>query len=350
MQLTKNEKIEELLFFYTKEQLEEKLNIPLSQIKENSIKLKSIFNKHLEEYSENVNIESIFDSDNSYMLIDTPDGYSPIGELFIKNRDCIEIILEDSIKIKCSIDHLIETNNGWKHAANLSEYDLVYTKNGFVKFKNSKKIDDKIVYDIEVLTSNHRYWSNNISSHNSSKTFTAVYAALKLYAEKKIDKIILTKPIQESGEKLGFLPGTVSEKIDPFMESFISNAQKMIDPQSLGFLISSNIIEFRPLAYMRGATFDNCIMILDEAQNCDFRQLMLFITRMGQGSKVVITGDVSQYDIAKNRVALPAFIELIQDIKGVSKHVFDETDIVRSKILQDVVKCYEKWRETNDKV
>ena len=182
----------------------------------------------------------------------------------------------------------------------------------------------------------------------SSKTFTAVYTALKLYAEKKIDKIILTKPIQESGEKLGFLPGTVEEKMDPFMESFISNAQKMIDDKSLGFLISTGVIEFRPLAYMRGATFDNSIMILDEAQNCDFRQLMLFITRMGQGSKVVITGDVSQYDIAKNRVALPDFIELLDGCKGVGNHIFNEKDIVRSKILQEVVKRYEKWREAHD--
>lgn len=184
----------------------------------------------------------------------------------------------------------------------------------------------------------------------SSKTFTAVYTALKLYAEKKIDKIILTKPIQESGEKLGFLPGDINDKIDPFMESFLSNAAKMIDGKSLSFLISTNVIEFRPLAYMRGATFDNCIMILDEAQNCDFRQLMLFITRMGQGSKVVITGDVSQYDISKNRVALPGFIDLLDGCKGVGKHIFDESDIVRSKILQEVVKRYEKWRETNDQI
>ena len=179
----------------------------------------------------------------------------------------------------------------------------------------------------------------------SSKTFTAVYTALKLYAENRIEKIILTKPIQESGEKLGFLPGDISEKIDPFMESFINNASKMIDGQVLSFLISANVIEFRPLAYMRGATFDNSIMILDEAQNCDFRQLMLFITRMGQNGKIVITGDVSQYDITKNRVALPEFIKLIEDVKGVGKHVFDEEDIVRAKILRDIVKKYEKWKD-----
>lgn len=182
----------------------------------------------------------------------------------------------------------------------------------------------------------------------SSKTFTAVYTALKLYAERKINKIILTKPIQESGEKLGFLPGDISDKIDPFMESFMNNASKMMDGQSLSWLITSNVIEFRPLAYMRGATFDDSIMILDEAQNCDFRQLMLFLTRMGKNSKVVITGDVSQYDIDRRKVALPEFIKLIEDIKGVGTHVFNEDDIVRAKILQEVVKRYEKWKDEHD--
>ena len=182
----------------------------------------------------------------------------------------------------------------------------------------------------------------------TSKTFSAVYAALKLYADKKISKIILTKPIQEAGEKLGFLPGDVSEKIDPYMESFINNATKIIDRQTLGFLISTEVIEMRPLAFMRGATFDNSIMILDEAQNADFKQLMLFITRMGDTSKIVIAGDVSQYDISKNKVALPDFINLIKDVKGVGTHTFTEKDIVRAKILQDIVRKYEKWKDENN--
>jgi phosphate starvation-inducible PhoH-like protein len=129
------------------------------------------------------------------------------------------------------------------------------------------------------------------------------------------------------------------------MESFINNASKMIDGQTLSFLISTNAIEFRPLAYMRGATFDNSLMILDEAQNCDFRQLMLFITRLGQNSKIVITGDVSQYDIAKNKVALPEFIKLIEEVRGVGKHIFNKEDIVRAKILREIVEKYEKWKD-----
>ena len=183
----------------------------------------------------------------------------------------------------------------------------------------------------------------------TSKTFTACYSALRLYAEGKIDRIILTKPIQESGEKLGHLPGTVEEKIDPFMESFISNMAKMIGEEATGFLIGQNKIEFRPLAYMRGATFDNAIMILDEAQNADFRQLLLFITRMAKTSKVVISGDVSQYDIAKNKVALPDFSKMIEKIEGVGTFIFKKEDIVRDPLLIKIQDEYDKWREEHEK-
>ena len=113
-------------------------------------------------------------------------------------------------------------------------------------------------------------------------------------------------------------------------------------------LIEKEIIVFRPLAYMRGDTFDNCLMILDEAQNATFKQLMLFITRMGKGSKVIVTGDVSQYDIAKQHVGLPSFIDLMRGIKGIAEHKFTESDIVRAKILQELVGRYERWKSENE--
>jgi len=184
----------------------------------------------------------------------------------------------------------------------------------------------------------------------TSKTWTACLAALKLYIDGKIDKIILSKPIQESGEKLGFLPGEIKDKIDPFMESYTSNLVKLLhNPTLVGWLEAQKIIEFRPLAYMRGATFDNCLMILDEAQNADFKQLMLFITRMGDGSKVLICGDVSQYDIAKNKVALPEFIGLMSGIKGLGIHEFYKSDIIRNKMLIEITERYEKWKSDNTK-
>jgi phosphate starvation-inducible PhoH-like protein len=182
----------------------------------------------------------------------------------------------------------------------------------------------------------------------TSKTFTACYVALKLLQEKKIKEIILCKPIQEAGEKLGFLPGTKEEKIDPYMNSYISNITKIIGGQQAKYLFDSRTIRFEPLAYMRGDTFDDALMVLDEAQNATFKQLMLFVTRMGKSSKVVVTGDVSQHDISRQHVSLPNFIDIMKDVKGVGVHVFDNKDIVRAKILQEVVQRYDEWKSNNE--
>jgi len=144
------------------------------------------------------------------------------------------------------------------------------------------------------------------------------------------------------------LPGTKEEKIDPYMNSYISNITKIVGGQQAKYLFDSNTIRFEPLAYMRGDTFDDALMVLDEAQNATFKQLMLFVTRMGKSSKVVVTGDVSQHDIARQHVSLPNFIDIMKDIKGIGVHVFNNTDIVRAKILQEVVEKYDNWKANNE--
>ena len=182
----------------------------------------------------------------------------------------------------------------------------------------------------------------------TSKTFTACYTALQMLQNKEIKEIILCKPIQEAGEKLGHLPGGIEDKVDPYMKSYKSNLVKIIGHELTETLFEKKIIRFEPLAYMRGDTFDDALMVLDEAQNANFKQLMLFVTRMGSKSKVVVTGDVSQADIQASQVSLPDFINLIQDVKGVGTHIFTEKDIVRAKILQEVVVRYDKWKIQNN--
>ena len=182
----------------------------------------------------------------------------------------------------------------------------------------------------------------------TSKTFTACYTALQMLQNKEIKEIILCKPIQEAGEKLGHLPGGIEDKVDPYMKSYKSNLVKIIGHELTETLFEKKIIRFEPLAYMRGDTFDDALMVLDEAQNANFKQLMLFVTRMGKDSKVVVTGDVSQADIQASQVSLPDFIELIKDVKGVGIHIFTEKDIVRAKILQEVVVRYDKWKIKNN--
>jgi phosphate starvation-inducible PhoH-like protein len=203
------------------------------------------------------------------------------------------------------------------------------------------------------LRKSQQQYSRNIEKHDvtfchgpagTSKTFTACYTALKLLAEKQIRQVVLCKPIQESGEKLGHLPGGIEEKIDPFMQSYISNLKKIVGEEITQRLLDRKIIVFKPLAYMRGDTFDDSLMILDEAQNATFKQLMLFITRMGKTSKVLITGDISQYDIPKKNTGLPGFIKLMDGIDGVKNFIFTEEDIVRAEILKKIVNRYEKYK------
>jgi len=165
-----------------------------------------------------------------------------------------------------------------------------------------------------------------------------------MLGNKEIKRIILCKPIQEAGEKLGHLPGDIAEKTDPYIKSYKSNIEKIVGFEKAKSLFERNIIKFEPLAYMRGDTFDDALMILDEAQNATFKQLMLFVTRMGQSSKVVVTGDVSQHDIALSQVSLPDFINLVKGVKGVGEHIFTNEDIVRAKILIDIVARYDTWK------
>jgi phosphate starvation-inducible PhoH-like protein len=182
----------------------------------------------------------------------------------------------------------------------------------------------------------------------TAKTFIACYSAVKLLNDKEINNVVLSKPIQEAGEKLGHLPGEKDDKIAPYITSYKNNFNKIIGDEITTGYFMDETIKFEPLAYMRGDTFDNALMILDEAQNATFDQLILFITRMGKNSKIIISGDVSQHDLKEKHVSLPSFIDIMKDIKSVSTHKFDKKDIVREKILQDVVEKYEKWKNSKD--
>lgn len=183
----------------------------------------------------------------------------------------------------------------------------------------------------------------------TSKTFTACYIGLRMYADGEISKIVLCKPLEDSGRSLGFIPGDVDDKVAPYLKSYKSNIEKIIGTKMTEMMFEKNIITFEPLAYMRGDTYDDALMILDEAQNAEMKALMLFVTRMGKNSKCIVAGDINQYDIQKSKVSLPKFIELIEGVKGVGIHLFTENDIVRAKILKDIVKRYDSWKRNNEK-
>ena len=190
----------------------------------------------------------------------------------------------------------------------------------------------------------------------TAKTFTACYTALSLYLTGKISKIIITKPLQTGGlEEIGILPGTLSEKVSPFMNSYIANFEKIIGKQKTNFLIENGVISIETLAFMRGATFSDSIILLDEAQNCSLSQLMLWITRLGGGidgtiSKAVLMGDISQYDIKKKDSKMLEFIDMVNGIENICEFKFTKEDIVRHKIIIEIVERYEKYKSNHSEL
>jgi phosphate starvation-inducible PhoH-like protein len=181
----------------------------------------------------------------------------------------------------------------------------------------------------------------------TSKTFTTCYTALALLADKKVERIIITKPVQESGENLGFLPGDMQEKLDPYKKSYYNTFCKIIGKSSTDMLFASEEIIFEPLAYMRGSTYDDCVMLLDECQNASIKQLMLWVTRLGRESKAVMMGDTSQYDVRKRDSGYNDFIEMVKGMDKLNLFEFNNTDIVRNKFLVEIANRYDKYRADN---
>jgi phosphate starvation-inducible protein PhoH and related proteins len=225
------------------------------------------------------------------------------------------------------------------------EEDLFISQPDFFKPKKVKLSETQEAFKEMIINNTITF---GVGPAGSSKTFTACYTALQLLREGKYDKIILTRPVQESGEELGHLPGELDSKTAVYAYAFWDTFNQIADAKEIAHLKANNIIEFRPLAYMRGTTMRNSVMILDEAQNLDFRQLMLYVTRLGAESKIVITGDASQHDIRLEQVGLLAFTKMIDGtmdgmplINGVAVHHFSNKDIVRNPILIEITERYE---------
>jgi phosphate starvation-inducible PhoH-like protein len=170
--------------------------------------------------------------------------------------------------------------------------------------------------------------------------------AVQALQQKEVSRIILTRPAVEAGERLGFLPGTLSDKIDPYLRPLYDALHDMIDPESIPRLMAAGTIEVAPLAYMRGRTLNDAFIILDEAQNTTPEQMKMFLTRLGFGSKMVVTGDVTQVDLPfGTRSGLRIVEEILQGIDDVNFSVLDAADVVRHRLVGDIVNAYGIWDE-----
>lgn len=185
-----------------------------------------------------------------------------------------------------------------------------------------------------------------IGPAGSGKTYTAIALAVRALKTKKTRKIILSRPAVEAGEKLGFLPGDMKEKIDPYLQPLYDALEDMIPPLKLKEYIESKIIQIAPLAFMRGRTLNDAVIILDEAQNTTKPQIKMFLTRLGLNGKMIITGDITQIDLPHSQQSgLIHSIQVLKGIKGIGRVEFNKKDIVRHKLVQKIVEAYEKNEE-----
>lgn len=219
---------------------------------------------------------------------------------------------------------------------NKEEEVLVYGDNG-LRVKARSENQAKMVKESE---NNDMLFA--IGPAGSGKTYTAVALAVRALKAKIVRRIILTRPAVEAGENLGFLPGDLKEKLDPYLQPLYDALRDMLSQQKLESLIQQGVIEIAPLAFMRGRTLDNAFVILDEAQNTSMEQLKMFLTRMGRNSKFIITGDVTQIDLPKNQLSglLPT-IEKVKQIKGISVIELQACDIVRHKLVSKIIEALE---------
>ena len=177
----------------------------------------------------------------------------------------------------------------------------------------------------------------------TGKTYLAVALAVSALKEKKVDKIILTRPAVEAGEKLGFLPGDLQEKVNPYLRPLYDGLQEMLGLDSYQKLMEKGVIEVAPLAYMRGRTLNNAFIILDEAQNTTREQMKMFLTRLGENSIMVVTGDLTQIDLPEGKKSgLKNAVTVLKDVKDIAIRFLSEKDVVRHPLVQEIVKAYER--------
>jgi phosphate starvation-inducible PhoH-like protein len=187
-----------------------------------------------------------------------------------------------------------------------------------------------------------------IGPAGTGKTYTAVAIAVKALKDKLVKRIILTRPAVEAGENLGFLPGDLKEKLDPYMQPLYDALQDMVPNEKLKSYLEKGIIQIAPLAFMRGRTLDNAFVVLDEAQNTTHSQMKMFLTRMGQNAKFILTGDPGQIDLpSRTPSGLKEAILVLSNIKGISIIHLDETDIIRHSLLKKVLNAYKKIEHEN---
>ncbi len=255
----------------------------------------------------------------------------------------------------------------YEHFESLTETDILnitaQDDDSFYRLDNDKMNGDVILHGregriIKAITPNQKRLvtsaANNdmvfaIGPAGTGKTYTAVALAVRALKNKQIRKIILTRPAVEAGENLGFLPGDLRDKLDPYLQPLYDALRDMMPMQKLLSYLEDKTIEIAPLAFMRGRTLDNAYVILDEAQNATESQIKMFLTRMGKNAKFFITGDITQIDLPRHQHSgLVQASKILENVKGIDFIYLDNSDVVRHHLVTKIIQCYEKWENNQN--
>lgn len=263
---------------------------------------------------------------------------------------------DDLQNFKRKISQMIASIERYGKLNEESIENILLSDKGVISTSASKEQNNVIVYGnnglvVRARTENQRLMAKESETNDiifaigpagTGKTYTAVALAVKALKEKAVKKIILTRPAVEAGENLGFLPGDLKEKVDPYLRPLYDALEDMIPADKLKYYMENRIIEVAPLAFMRGRTLDFAFILLDEAQNCTNPQLKMFLTRIGAHSKCVITGDPTQIDLPRSQQSgLHTAVKILRHIDGISFIRLNEDDVVRHRLVKDIIKAYD---------
>lgn len=234
--------------------------------------------------------------------------------------------------------------------------------------EDSQEEIDKVLDDVVIVTARGKYlkcktlgqkkYIDSIKKNDivfgigpagTGKTYLAIAMAVKYLKEKKVGRIVLTRPAVEAGERLGFLPGDLQEKINPYLKPLYDALYDILGVETFQKYMESNIIEVAPLAYMRGRTLDDSFIILDEAQNTTPEQMKMFLTRFGYGSRIIVTGDITQIDLGQGKISgLKQVMKILKNVSGIDFVQFTHRDVVRHRLVMEIIKAYDRFDKENE--
>lgn len=258
----------------------------------------------------------------------------------------IDLLREHCIKYNSiNEEAIIDAVNGKRTDKGSDSNVIVYNIHGrpiYPRSENQCRLVQEFAYNDMVFA---------VGPAGSGKTYTAIALAVRALKNREVRKIILSRPAVEAGEKLGFLPGDMRDKIDPYLQPLYDALEDMIPMAKLKEFMDNNVIQIAPLAFMRGRTLNDAIVILDEAQNTTPQQIKMFLTRMGNNTKMIITGDLTQIDLpAKQKSGLVQAMEVLESVKGIGFVTLNKKDIVRHKLVTKIVEAYDKFDKEKENI